>query len=260
MLDTNHQKSPCRYAMQIVSRLYGETDAAETAEFDAHLKNCSFCADELKNCGFVRSSILEWRDEEFSNLATPAFEIPKINSVNSVSVVTNSTESKSIFDGLKSLFSFKPAFAALAFLIACAAVAFIAINFSGGDKEFAANQTNNSTKKIASPIDEIKEKPTETKLAEDKIEKTPTQEVAESPREVKTDKIVMPNKAIVKTSNVPAPKINSENTVSSHSASKDKNPKPASIQKQRVPSLNNIEVEEDDSIRLAELFDEIDAK
>lgn len=260
MLDTNHKNAPCRYAEQIVSHLYGEGEATKKNEFDAHLQNCSFCAEELENFGFVRSSILEWRDQEFSNLATPAFEIPKINSVSSVSVVSNPTVSKSFFGGLKNLFSFKPAFAALTFLIACAAVAFIAINFSGGDKEFAANQTNNSTEKIVSPNNETKENPAETNLTEKKIEKIPTVEIVESPREVKTGKTAMPEKPIVKTANAPAPKINSENTVSSHSATKEKNPKPASIQKQRVPSLNNIEVEEDDSIRLAELFDEIDAK
>lgn len=261
MLDTNHKNAPCKYAEQIVSHLYGEGEAAEKAVFDAHLQNCSFCADELNNFGFARSAILEWRDEEFSNLATPAFHLPIENQQKSFSVAANQSDSRSWFGNFRNLFAFKPAFAAFAFLLACAAIALVAINFPGGDKEIASNRTDkNTAEKIAAPIDKTKEKPAEIILAEENNEESKPFENVESPREIKTEKPVMPDKTIVKASNAVAPKINADNTVARHSAPKDKSKDAPSIQKQKVPSLNSIEVEEEDSIRLAELFDEIESK
>ena len=66
MLNNNHNPS-CAFAEQIVSYLYNETNAKEKAAFDAHLNNCSTCADELAGFGFVRSSIVEWKNAEFLN-------------------------------------------------------------------------------------------------------------------------------------------------------------------------------------------------
>ena len=48
MMHNNHKKSGCGFDELLVSYLYGETNAAETAKFAAHLETCAGCADELE--------------------------------------------------------------------------------------------------------------------------------------------------------------------------------------------------------------------
>jgi hypothetical protein len=83
MTHNNNHHPSCDHAEQIVSFLYNEINEAEKKNFESHLVNCSSCADELAGFSIVRSSIHEWRSEEFANLLTPSFEIPAVAKVQS---------------------------------------------------------------------------------------------------------------------------------------------------------------------------------
>jgi hypothetical protein len=44
--------------------------------FETHLNSCAACADEFAGFNMARTSIIEWRNEEFLSLQTPLIEIP----------------------------------------------------------------------------------------------------------------------------------------------------------------------------------------
>jgi len=260
MLNNKYNNSSCKYTEQIVSYIYDEFTSAEKGEFKAHLVNCYSCADEIKSFGFVRSSISEWRNEEFSNLETPFINIPLKNREKSFSVVTSKSESKTWFGKLGKIFSFNPAFAGLAILVVCVGIAWFAFNFSGGVNEIAANRIDkNSVQPPAAPTNEISLNSSEITAADKNNEKSTVIKPADVPQEIKREKTTSPSRAIVKASNN-IPKNNSDNPVVKVKESNDGNKKAPSVQKRQIPSLTNIEVEEDDSIRLADLFDELDTK
>jgi hypothetical protein len=76
MLDTNHKYQPCDFSETLVSYLYGEIEAAESRKFQAHIMQCGACSSELASFSGVRSSIAEWRQEEFAPMDAFAVELP----------------------------------------------------------------------------------------------------------------------------------------------------------------------------------------
>lgn len=63
----------CPQSENLVAYLYGEASVAETKAFENHLISCSLCDDELKAFGFVRESVIEWREDVLNNIVAPAF-------------------------------------------------------------------------------------------------------------------------------------------------------------------------------------------
>jgi len=137
MFDNNQQNSPCAFAEQLVSFLYGETDGRERDIFQAHLKTCAACADDFAAFGSVRASISVWRAAEFSVLSTPKIEIPhapeRQSKDKSAINIHSSGQTKSWLERLRETFAFSPALAAaLFFVIVCAGLFALVHNFSGG--------------------------------------------------------------------------------------------------------------------------------
>ena len=60
----------------IVSYIYSEIGAAERTRFENHLSDCSLCTDEFAAISNARFSVFEWRREEFADLSTPKIVIP----------------------------------------------------------------------------------------------------------------------------------------------------------------------------------------
>ncbi len=75
LLETNH-KSTCKFAEELVAYLYDEIPAGTRATFEVHLSKCVSCTEELAGFTTVRSSVLEWRIQEFDILRSPAIELP----------------------------------------------------------------------------------------------------------------------------------------------------------------------------------------
>jgi anti-sigma factor RsiW len=63
----------CGRGEELVTYLYGESDAGESKTFRQHLNNCAVCREELAAFGGVREAVGEWRAEVLST--TPALDI-----------------------------------------------------------------------------------------------------------------------------------------------------------------------------------------
>jgi len=259
MSNNNNKISSCAFAEQIVSYLYDEFERDEKIEFETHLKGCPLCADEYAGYGFVRSSVLEWRNEDFSKLATPTFDIPALKIGNSPSPV--SIESRSWLGDFRKLFSLNPrlAMGALATIVVCAGVTFFALNFSGGN-QIAQNAVGNSSVKTAvSPTVEISKKPDEKVMTDKEIEKsvTPPLQPVSLPQPKEREQQTTPVKSVVKVSGKSSKNSSNNPTVNLNDTNDKKNP---SVKKQPLPNLNSLDDDDDETIRLADLFDELDTK
>ena len=175
MSNNNGHNSSCAFSEQLISYLYGEGGGQETVKFKAHLADCPNCSAELKGFGFARSSILDWKAAEFSNLETPIFDISLTESIKSTSIVTVSNQSRDWLGGIKSIFSFNSqwATAALAVLVIGGGAAWLALNFSGERNNIAQNADNtNLIKASVSPTIAINPLPKEVRNAVEKTEES----------------------------------------------------------------------------------------
>ncbi|HMS42538.1 MAG TPA: zf-HC2 domain-containing protein [Pyrinomonadaceae bacterium] len=251
MLSNNHNSS-CAFGEQIVSYIYDEASAKERDKFEKHLINCLSCADEIAGFGLVRSSINEWRKEEFLVLESPALKIPELQKANLVQ-----SEKSSWLNELRNIFSYSPAWTAgFAALIVCVGLIWLV---SGSSKE---NVASNSTQEITpvTPINVNQDKESIVPPKEEKAVVMPKEEDSKiAPQSVRTveKKPVAPKQTPVRASNIApksvTPKINNAMAV-------NKNNRTNNIQRQKAPTLSEVDGDEDNSLRLSELFDEIDSK
>lgn len=268
MLDTNHKNSSCAFAEQLVSYLYNEANAREKSVFESHLTNCENCADELSAFGFVRSSVQQWRTEEFSPLQTPAMEIPFEKSRE---IRASSTEKHSWFANLRQLFTLSPAWAtAFAVLFICIGLTFIIINFSGSN-DVAESKQIAPEKSIVSPAIENKAEQNVEEVADEIAKENLSDKITEpfeEKPEIETVPRVAPKNSIEKVSNNTKLKPKNETIAqnSSNSAPVRKvkdinNINKATVAKnQQVPKLADFDEVEDNSLRLSDLMAEVEDK
>jgi len=257
-MNNNHKNSNCGFAEELVSYLYGETGGAENTAFEAHLQTCAGCAEELEAFSGVHFSINDWKLKEFANLATPSIEIPYEKAEKPVEV---SIVSGSWWSVLRDLFSVSPrgwslATASFAVLAVAVGIALFALNIRK-DKDVA--ESNTKSKPVIMPT----------------VERTPEQSNANANQNNQPDRESKPltepktpqpelaatapdpkNSRVVKVSNNPRPvqKVENPNVQRNNEVKRIKN-------KNDVPPKIVVDDdEEDNTLRLAELFDEIDTK
>jgi Putative zinc-finger len=252
MSSNNGHNSSCAFEEQIVSYLYDEASKQEKIEFETHLKTCANCAGELSGFGFVRSSIQEWRNEEIFALEMPALEIPALKTA------TVERESSSWLENLKRVFSFSPkfAFGALAALVICAGLVVLALNFSG-NRNIADSEVKQPEPILAS------NKINEEKIAAPKDEKVSDIAPAPLKQETADNKFVEKSLPTKKDSRVKAPNAAPKNKINapkSNNFATNKNKKTDKLEKQEIPTLSDFDEDEDESLRLADLFSEIDTE
>jgi len=68
--------SECPLTDEIVSYIYGEIEGRAGYDFEKHLAECTVCIDEFAAVCDPRFSVFEWKKEAFDPLPTPAFEVP----------------------------------------------------------------------------------------------------------------------------------------------------------------------------------------
>src|SRR5688572_11981830 len=66
----------CARADELMGFLYGELDDVEAKAFRGHLQQCATCNAELSSFGDIRKSVVAWRNESFSSLASPGLNLP----------------------------------------------------------------------------------------------------------------------------------------------------------------------------------------
>ncbi len=274
MLDTNnHKNSPCAYAEQIVSYLYDEAEAREKTLFETHLKSCADCAEEFAGFSTIRSSVLEWRREEFSPLQIPAIEIPYAKNREFYKPGKNSEFSHLWFGKIRELFSLSPvltASASFAIIAVCLVVLFFTYKSSN---EVTAGNNLKNTGQTVSPQKANKEEASDVAMAEDSAREVggnssdnePNSLVAATKNNQKpiSSAAARRKDSVVKVLEVA--RISDENPHRELSARKIKpaifeNKNQTVAQTGKLPRLNNFEEYEDKSLRLAELLDDDGAK
>ncbi len=276
MLDNNnHNNSTCAFAEQTVSYLYAETDAQEKTVFEAHLKSCSTCVEELANFSAVRSSVIEWRNEEFLSLEMPSIKIPFEKTREFYKSETDSKATRSWLEELRRLFTLSPtltASASFAIVAICLGIIFFA-NKSSNKIEVADINSKNTEQIISSPkiTNENFSNTASTDGLEKGIGETLSGEQSKpligdaknNNRKIVSDSRVAQKNSIAKVSDIsrsPAKSLNREANSLKIKPASIENKKPAFAQTGKVPRLNNVEEEEDKSLRLAELFEDDGAK
>jgi hypothetical protein len=265
MLHNNHKNPDCAFAEPLMSYLYDEIGVAEKSEFEAHLKNCAACQNELTEFGFARTAVQDWKIKEFDVLPTPIFQFPS----NTAKTILTAESSASWIENFKHIFSFKPALAmsALAVLIVFAGITLFTVILSD-DKQIAGKiDVQDAASTVVTPT--IEKLNVEPKQPDDKSSVSVNDKTVAPPEikpknpsvKVSDDKPSATNELSVKISvnknknnaldDAPLPDVK---------AASKPNKKSAVVRKSRVPTLTETEETEDDSVRLADLFDELDTK
>ena len=116
----------CKFAIEIVPYMYGELSSSEGSAFETHLLDCTACTDEFAEISSARYEVYDWKKLAFDPLPTPAFEIPyeielapaagvawidrvRAAFANGWAVPTMAFASIALFAGLTGLFLLRPA-------------------------------------------------------------------------------------------------------------------------------------------------------
>lgn len=262
MLNTNGHNKTCAFAEQIVSYLYDEATVKEKTEFVAHLENCPDCSDELTAFGFVRSSIQEWRREEIFALEMPALEIPHLQPVKIAGNSAASENSGSWLDRIQKIFTLSPklAFGSAAFAVLAICVGLgLTVFKSSNESDVAANSNRSFQNEIANTNKINEPAPTVSAFEPQKSgsvpENKPEQAFIKSSKN-QAEKIVESPKRIVKDK----PENKKPGGAMASTDVENKRDKTNAVETRKAPKLSNLNEEEDNSLRLADLFSEIDTK
>jgi hypothetical protein len=215
----------------------------EKVRFETHLADCGACTDEFAGLSEARYSVYEWRKLEFASMETPEIVIPYERK-------TAIHPAVSWLDSVKALFTFSQGWAAAGAgfaLIAVAATVGLMVLDPSDSKDDVVRAGNAAVS--PSPIRQIDNSNSGGTVAKD----TPLPAQLDSARK---DSATTDSKPDRRTEAVKA----SMNTrpVSNDSKSAPDNKKPANPANRNVPSLNQYDEAEDDTLRLADIFDEID--
>lgn len=232
----NNVLSPkCKLSTDILSYMYGELPAAECSTFESHLLDCGDCTDEFAAISLARYEVYDWKKTDFEPLETPVFVIP--------SPARAMTTGASWIDTLRNAFNHSwavPGFA-LAGLAIISAFAVVLYYPGGTGSDFARVNSNVSPVAEPIPLAANKASTVPSLIAKDAVE-----EQAPQPR---------------KTAH--ATSVRSVHKLNIRPARRSLPPRAVEAAATRtpqrvVPRLNEFAEDEDTSLRLAQLFEDID--
>ncbi len=240
--------SKCIFTADMVPYLYGEMSGRERSAFESHLVACTLCTDEFASISNARYEVYDWKKLEFDPLETPRFVVPSEESVES-----------SVFgwvEKLRAVFATGwlvpgASLAALAIISVFAAV----LISSRDDRQDIAEKSDNS--KIStvesSTVARATSDPETSANPEDETKNTSNEiEVDAGDRQPKPLRIAAPAH------------IQERNPVRNAKLTR---PRPVEAKQnmalnldKTIPRLNEFADDEDTSLRLAELFANIEAR
>lgn len=227
----------CRFADDVVSYIYDEMSPVAREEFDAHLLDCAGCIEELAAVSLSHYSVLEWRQVEFEPLATPVFELPQ-----------QETAIDRVRAFLASVRWITAAGALATAMILVFGGIFMLTEQSGSD-EFAAianDNKNTVTKPNVTPAVTNARRDGEPNAVNQTSASNPASKATNERTDI--EKREQPAQPRAVKASVPA------NAAKNNDRRREQNRViPASN-----PRLNDFEEDEDDSLRLGDIFDEID--
>jgi hypothetical protein len=226
----------CKFSNDIVPYMYGELPSSKSSIFESHLLDCIECTDEFAAISSARFEVYDWKKVEFDPLPTPRFAIPyESEAVGFAEKIRAAFVRTWVFPGL--------AFAGLTVLSISAAI----VLFSGEDgREIVDEIGNANAPAVNSPV--AIERPQAKPIGE--INSAPRASTEKSPQVLKASVPVVERNETRRGAH------RSRSTVRSVEA------KQASVQAEgkSVPRLNGFPEDEDTSLRLAELFEDIETR
>jgi hypothetical protein len=224
--------SKCNFSIDVVPYMYGEMSPAGISAFESHLLECDECTDELAAVSFARYEVYDWKKLEFDPLPTPRI-LPFQDPVAVHAGV-------SWFDALRAAFSGRlvptAGFALVAIALVYGGVVYLSrdngatISRDNGPTITQGDDVAPTVSELKAPITPVVDKPklNESRKAEPKVVKAVTSRNTTQRRSVPIPKknVVRPVEAVAKT----------------------------------APRLNEFTDDEDKSLRLAMLFDDLDTR
>ncbi len=216
----------CDLGIEMMAYVYGEMAEADKARIDEHLLECGACTDDFAENSMSRFSVYEWKREEFDAIATPSFVVPY--------EPVPETASEGWLSGLRGLLAGWPATVAFASVaIVAVGAGLFGLNYLGGKEEVAIVPTVDV--KPDAPVITVSAPagPVEPEKSIASVTKATAKDPVRPPRVVEA-------KSVIKK----ADRINDGAT------------RAGVIQENKKPRLSNPDDDDDDTLRLADLFDE----
>jgi len=234
--------SSCKYFEGIVAYMYGEMPANELNVFEGHLAGCRRCIDEFAAVSEARFNVYEWQRSEFAPLATPVIHLP---------VGKASDRTISWLDKLRVVFAVRPVWAAASVAILLAVCTVVYVAFRGDE-----NQNLLGSRPAMSEVSEqpaVVNGPSPEQLMKEtasRINGSTSSSGVESGAAVPKARFRRSEPQRVDSTRHLEPR----NVVpSAHSVASSK-----AVPKTAVPTLSGLSEDDDNSLRLAELFDDVD--
>lgn len=217
----------CDLSNEVVQYIYGELAAARVLAFESHLLVCDECTDELAAVSHARYEVYDWKRIEFDHLATPRFVLPLDGEVEGASWIDRAR-----------------AIVGRSWLVPVSAFAAVAIAIAG--TYYLSEVSDVDVAEVNSPSPAVQVPAADV---------PPVFAVEQAASEPATNE-----RALVK--------VQDQKAVKQSPVRNTKRPVPRSTQtavqrtdtKTSAPRLNEFPEYEDTSLRLAQLFDDIDTR
>lgn len=223
------KNSGCKLSADIVAYMYGELSSAEGSAFESHLLECVDCTDEFAAVSNARYEVYDWKQTEFEPIATPVFAIPY------------GEPAVSWFDKLRAAFRPSWAVPGVAFTGIAIGSVFASVFYFSGDSGSNVAQVNTNSRPIAAIAAPEKEEP--LGVVKQDAER-PTAQHEQPVRRVSGTSVRKRVARTDKNAAVPRPVEARATSTPNRSA----------------PTLNEFADDEDTSLRLAQLFEDIDTR
>lgn len=223
MLDDG-RNNQCGHSAELVSYMYGECSESQAADFESHLEKCFTCASELSSFTTIRSSLGEMRHE--ANVSAPRLAAD----------FSGGRSKSSWVESLMALFGGARGFAAAgAFAVVLMAIVTVFVMNRNGDHQ---------SQEIASNTSKTPSSATQSLTTNTNEASTTTRNEPLKPGEVP-----------------PGKTLSADPSKDEGHAPEGQSPKRTKVRNQKAvektPTLSNYDEEEDKSLRLADIFEDI---
>lgn len=254
MSENYNKNSNCGYGEQLVSYLYEEIEPRERDVFEKHLRDCQHCPPEIADFQEMRFAFGDWREAD-------AVQTPRFVAVNQTNPQTPETKADWL-DRLRS-FVFSPArsfaVAAVVLIALCGGLYFLTIqpslNQRLSDKisQPAENEPESVIAEVPTDSDSPKSGGTILNSPDTALNSS---DAAASPTVNNRGSNAAPAAKVASRASKPASKSKPEIRPNGSQAAKNERP---SNDNKKVPRIITAD-EEDRSLRLADIFDEVSMK
>lgn len=212
----------CAHADDLLAYLYNEMVQADRDGFELHLADCTACIDDFAELSQSRYPVYEWKQLEFETLVTPVIVLP--------------VASVSWFGKARAAFSFSPGYS-----IAAAGFGAILFAVAVGYAVFVQESPDRDSIAVVEKIDPDTAATPQRIPALEPIAAVKNTDDVVTPRSATTQRQIEPVKSIERKGKNEPEKVTQP-------------PKKITA----VPVMSRLDEEEDDSLRLADLFDDLD--